>query len=142
MRAITLVLGAATVVVGWASLLFELFGPTYRTASSYITSTGATGSSEGNTSLVAVGVSPVTLFFLGLIALGFLFVFAGALLEYRGDGGRGLMLVGLVPPVLLTSISFGLATLFPATVLGVVATAFAFGTPRNGAPRKRQRHKD
>lgn len=135
MRAITLVLAAASLVVGWGSLLFELVGPTYGTASSYITSSGVTGSSEGTASLIDVGVSPITLFFFGLIALGFLFVFAGALLEYRDKGGRSLMVVGIAPALLLTSISFGLTTLLPATGLGLAATTTSFAGHWTGRPR-------
>lgn len=68
-------------------------------------------------------------------------VFLGALLEYREErSGRYVMLMGLVPPVGISSISFGLGLLWPATLVAVAATVSAF-LGRQGAAAGAGRHR-
>lgn len=120
---LTVILAAGAAVIGWLLLAYTVFGPTYSTLSTEISSDGSTVTSSGNSSILAMGISPL----LAIILIGFAACYAGvlggALLLARGAGrGRWLMLICLLPMIAVNSISFGLATLMPATLLAAAAT--------------------
>lgn len=117
---------------GWAALAFTVFGPTYGTMSSTLSSDGSlVQTSVGQASLLEVGVTPMTIFFLALFALCYLAIFVGALAHARERAwARSLMVAGLVPLLTIGVLSFGLALALPATILALFATALAFSAKR------------
>lgn len=126
-RRLPLVLAIIALLAGWGALGFMVFGPAYSTAGTGVDSTGVTTHSTGTASLLQVGLSPMTIFFLGLFAAAYLAVVIGAwLVVRRRRGARWLMLAAVMPLLALNAISFGLLLAVPATVLATIATATAF----------------
>lgn len=124
---ISALLAGLALVLGWGALLFTVFGSTYGTASSGVDGNGVVIESSGSASLMEVGLSPTTIFFLALFALAYLAVFGGAIAATRGRArARWLMVVGLVPLLGLGAISMGLVLALPATALALAATVMAF----------------
>lgn len=124
---LTVILAAAAAALGWLLLAYTVFGPTYATVSSSVSSDGTSFTSSGSSSLWAMGVSPLLAAILIGFAACYAGILAGALLEARGrTGGRRLMLVCLLPMIAINLISFGLATLAPATLLAAAATVRAW----------------
>lgn len=132
---LSLVLAGAALLAGWGALAFTVFGPTYSTTSSTLSSDGSlTQTSVGQATLLEVGLTPLTAFFLALFALCYLAVFIGALAHARErTHARALMVAGLAPLLTIGLISFGLALALPATALALFATAFAFSDNRCAA---------
>lgn len=142
-RALSLALATLALVLGWAGLAYTLFGPLYSTASSTAISVDSAGSvigstavstTIGSTSLFASGVEPVTVFFLSLMALGYLVVLAGAVLTWRGrPHGRTAMAIAVIPMTGLNFLSFGLVLTLPATLAALFATLAA--RSQSGVPQ-------
>jgi hypothetical protein len=133
-RWLPLILALAGAALGIGALLFELFGPSYvETVLSTIGS--APGYEVSSTrSLLEEGLQPFTAMVIALDALGFGTVLIGAMIRARGrhPAARWLMLAGIVPPVVIGAISFGLADAVPGVLASLAATIFAFSTPNPG----------
>jgi hypothetical protein len=124
-----LVLATVAALGGWLLLAWTVFGPTYSARTESIDSTGHHSITTSSPSLLQVGVSPVTVVVLAVVAIAYGLVALGGLANARGHGwGRPLMVASVLPVVGLNLISFGLVLLIPATVLAVVATIVAFRT--------------
>ncbi len=132
-RWLPLVLAFAGALLGISGLLFELVGPSYSVT--MITDGPSGGTTISSTrSLLSLGVEPLTAFVIALDALGFATVLVGAFIRCLGSHPRArlLMLAGIVPPVVIGSISFGLASAFPGVVLSLLATILAFAAKDPG----------
>lgn len=132
-RRLVLGLGVAAATVGWFSLAYLVWGPTY---SVYRVSTSSDGGQSAVTftrSLAEEGLSPLTTAVLIAEAGAFASLVIGAMAHRGGRRwGRRLMVASLAIPVTVGFISFGLASVIPAVLLGGMATAFAF--PRRRSP--------
>lgn len=133
-RWLPLILALAGAALGIGALLFELLGPSY--AETVISTIGSGPGYEGSStrSLLEVGLQPLTAVVIALDALGFGTVLIGAVIRARGrhPAARWLMLAGIVPPLVIGSISFGLADAVPGVLVSLAATILAFSTPNPG----------
>jgi hypothetical protein len=130
----TLLCGLLALLSGALALIFDLFGPTYSTASCDTLGHCTTGSA----SLLQAGLQPVTAVFLIIVALLFLAVFLASLLvaTSRASPAIIMLLVCLVLLLLATVLSgFSIGWSFlPADAFTVAALVFARQRPRPRPP--------
>lgn len=132
-----LVLALAGAVLGFGGLLFALAGSSYSETVLMTIGSGAVSETTSTRSLLDVGLQPLTAAVIALDALGFGAVLFGAFMRFRSShpGARRLMLIGIVPPLVIGLISFGLATAVPGVMLSLAATILAFTTRASSAAR-------
>jgi hypothetical protein len=122
-----IVLAAVALVLGWAAILFTLFGPTYSYVEATLSESGVQTSQSGSRSLIEVGLNPLTLVVLVAIGIAYLLVLGGAIRSAQGrSSGRRMMAAAIAPVVAINAISMGLVLLAPATLTAVAATILAF----------------
>jgi hypothetical protein len=117
--------GLLAALFGLLGLAYALFGPTYNFANSF---------GHGTTSLVQVGIQPVTLIILGILVLGLICVAAGAVAHSRTGGSRWRVMLWVSTAVLvaltfLSLLSIGVL-LLPGTLFALLASALSLGARR------------
>lgn len=130
-RRLAFALAGSGAIIGWASLAWLVFAPTYRTETVTL-STGSQAASvtSASRSLLEVGLAPLTIIVLLGVCAAFAAILLGAFEQMRAPLGRGcrLMLACAVPLVAIGLVSWGLAPVQPAIALSAFATITAFAS--------------
>lgn len=123
---LAVLLAAIALLLGWAAILYTIFGPTYTYVEATLSESGAQTSRTSARSLIEVGLNPLTLVILLAIGIAYLLVLVGAIRSAQGRSFEWrMMAAAILPVVAINAISMGLALLVPATLTAVVATVLA-----------------
>lgn len=127
-RSVELFTAVLAAVLGWVGTGVLLLGPTYSSATTSIDPAGTTGAAAGTSSLLEVGVSPLTAAVLVLAVLAFALLVVGAWRHRSGErGAHWLVALGALVPAAITLVSFGASSfLLPGAALGVVTAVLAW----------------
>lgn len=138
MRRLPIALGISSALLGFLALAYDLYGPTYSGSSCSSSGIGPASCTTTSASLVQVGLSPTTVWFLASLGALFLVVFAASFLLYLHHRTGALLLFALslfalLVATLLTGFSIGYSFL-PSDLVLLLALVFALRTPPLPAP--------